>query len=102
MQETIIKIQKSPNKNKKYLAYVKNKNTGKTRKIHFGAREYSQYKDSTKLKLYSKFNHLDLKRRKNYFSRHSGVPTKTQALNKEIKKSKGLYTAKILSHKFLW
>ena len=102
MQEVIIKIQKSPNKNKKYLAYLKNKRTGKVRKIHFGAHNYQQFKDTTKLKIYAKYNHLDPKRRQNYFSRHSGVRTKREALKKEIKKSNGLYTAKILSHKFLW
>ena len=102
MQETIIKIQKSPNKNKKYLTYVKHNITGKVRKLHFGSHEYPQYKDITKLKIYSKWDHLDRKRRRNYYMRHSGVPTKTEALKKEIKKSKGLYTAKILSHKFLW
>ena len=43
------------------------------------------------------------KRRDNYFSRHSGgIKNKKKALAKEIRKSKGLYNAKILSHKYLW
>jgi hypothetical protein len=102
MKEKIVKLEKSPLKNKKYLAYVKNNITNKIRKLHFGSSEYPQYKDITKLKIYSKWDHLDRKRRRNYFMRHSGLTTKSEALKKEIESSKGFYTSKILSHKFLW
>lgn len=102
MKESIVSIQKSPNKHKKYLAVVKNKKTGKLRKIHFGASSYQHYKDLTRIKSWKHKNHNDTKRRKNYFLRHSGVPLKTVALDKEIHKSKGIYNAKILSHKYLW
>lgn len=101
-QERLIKIVPSRAKGKKYTAFVKNKSTGKTRKINFGARNYQQYKDSTKLKKFSKKNHGDAKRRKNYFRRHSGVTGKRKALQKEWKKSKGKFNAKILSHQYLW
>ncbi len=100
--ERIKSIKVSPNKNKKYRAEVYNKKTKKTRNIDFGARSYEQFKDSTKIKKYRSKNHKDSKRRKNYFSRHSGVKTKTKALKKEWKKSRGKYNAKILSHKYLW
>ena len=101
IKETIIKIRKSPIKSKKYLAYIKGEK-GKIRKLHFGSHDYAQWKDQTKYHIYKKWDHHDPKRRKDYYMRHSGVPTKTQALKKEIKKSKGLYTSKILSHIFLW
>ena len=100
MKETIVRIEKATAKNKKYSAFVKNKITKKIRKINFGDNRYGQYKDSTPLKLYSSKNHADKKRRKNYFTRHSGVPTKAQALAKERKN--GIYTAKLLSHLYLW
>jgi len=95
--EKIVKIEKSRAKGKKYVAFVSDGKT--TRRVNFGALGYEQFKDSTKLKLYSKLDHNDPKRRENYFMRHSGVPTKQEALKKE----KGaVITAKYLSHKFLW
>ena len=99
MVEKVIKIIKGP-KGKKYTATVQSSKG--TRKISFGSSAYEQFKDSTPLKLFAKKNHGDVKRRRLYFLRHSGVPTKTKALNVEKKKSKGKYNAKILSHKFLW
>jgi hypothetical protein len=102
MKERIRKIIVSPNKQKKYLAFVYNPNTKKTRKIHFGARGYAQYKDSTKIKEYKNMDHGDKKRKNNYYSRHSGTKYKIKAIKNEIKKSNGRYTAKILSHRYLW
>ena len=83
MEEVLVKIIKPTTKGKKYTAIIKNRKTKKLRKISFGAIDYEQFKDSTTLKLYSSKNHGDVKRRKNYFSRHSGVPNKTDALKKE-------------------
>jgi len=95
--EKIVKIEKSLAKGKKYVAFVSDGKT--TRRVNVGALGYEQFKDSTKLKLYSKLDHNDPKRRENYFMRHSSVPTKQEALKKE----KGaVITAKYLSHKFLW
>ena len=37
-----------------------------------------------------------------YYSRHSGTKSRLKAIEKETKKGKGYYTAKILSHKYLW
>ena len=102
MEEVLVKIIKPTRKGKKYTAIVRNKKTKKERKISFGQLGYEQFRDSTPLKLYSSKDHGDPKRKKNYFTRHSGVPTKAKAIKKEIEKSGGKYNAKILSHRFLW
>lgn len=101
MNEKIIKFVKGPFP-KKYTAYVKHKKTTKIRKIHFGDKRYQQYKDRTPLKLYKNKNHGTRKRMQNYYSRHSGTKTRKQGIAKEIKKSKGYYTPKLLSHQYLW
>ena len=101
MKETIVKIVEGPFP-KKYTAHIKNNKTKKQRKIHFGDRRYQQYKDRTKIKLYKGQNHNTLKRMRNYYSRHSGTKIRKIAISKEIKKSKGYYTPKILSHQYLW
>ena len=101
MKESIVKIKRGPFP-KKYTAEIKDKKTKKTRKIHFGDRRYQQYKDRTKLKLYSKKNHGTRKRMQNYFSRHSGTKKRGEAIKKEKRKSNGKYNAKILSHEYLW
>ena len=102
MKERIVKFIRPTVKGKKYTAIIQNLKTKETHKISFGAIGYQQYKDSTPLKLYSKGNHGDPNRRRNYFMRHSDEPTKKKAVNKEIRKSHGYYNAKILSHIYLW
>lgn len=72
----LINIQKSDRKGKKYTAVIQHK-TGKIKYIHFGAIKpdgtpYPQYKDSTKLKLYKKYDHGDRNRQKKYIARHKG------------------------------
>ena len=101
MKETIVEFKRGPYP-KKYTAFVKDKKTKKVRRIHFGDRRYEQYKDRTPLKLYSHKNHGTRKRMENYFSRHSGTKKRSVAIKKEIRKNKGKYTPKILSHKYLW
>lgn len=101
MKEKIIKIERGPNK-KKYTAHVKNKVNKKTRKIHFGHKDYPQYKDRTSLKLYSYKNHNTRKRMQNYYKRHSGTSNRKKAIDLEKQKSNGMYNAKILSHIYLW
>jgi len=56
----------SPIKNKKYRVVL---NNGKH--IDFGDARYSQYRDSSPLRLYSKLDHRDKDRRARYYSRHS-------------------------------
>lgn len=102
MNERIIDIEPSLWKTKKYVATVKDKNNGLVRKIHFGSILNEHYQDSTPMKLYNTLDHNDKQRRINYFKRFSGTPNKEEAINKEKKKSQGYYTAKILSHMYLW
>ena len=101
MKETIIKMKRGPHK-KKYTAYVKNNKTKKVRVLHFGHKDYQQFKDRTKLKLYKKGNHGEKKRQQNYYNRHSGEKNRKKAIEKEIRKHRGFYTPKILSHIYLW
>jgi len=101
MKETILRFERGP-ANKKYTAYIKNKETKKIRKIHFGDKNYQQYKDRTPLQFYKRQNHNTRKRMENYFLRHSGTRNKTLAIQKEKVKSKGYYTPKLLSHIYLW
>ena len=102
INDKIKEIKKSDRDDKKYVAYVENMKTNRTRKIHFGDINYQHYKDSTRLKLYDKLNHNDSKRRKSYFSRHSGLESKPESLIFELNKSKGTINARILSHFYLW
>lgn len=101
MKEKIVKFKKGPFP-KKYTALIKNNKTKKIRKLHFGDRRYQQFKDRTPLKLYKSKNHGTRKRMQNYFSRHSGTKNRKEAIQKERRKSRGNYNAKILSHEYLW
>jgi hypothetical protein len=97
----VIGFAKSRRKGKKYVATVGVPGGG-TRKVHFGGRGYEQYRDSTGLGLYSHADHGSTRRRKNYFSRHSGVPGKRAAIARERRASSGVITPKLLSHQYLW
>ena len=87
------KFYKSNRKGKKYKVEIF-KNKKKIKTIHFGGINvktgipYAQFKDSTPLKLYSKYNHNDKKRKDRYYKRHG--------------KYKSKMTAKYFSHKYLW
>ena len=59
----------------------------KKRIIHFGHKDYEQFKDRTKVGLYTYQNHGDKKRQRNYYNRHSGEKVRKKAISKEIKKS---------------
>jgi hypothetical protein len=102
MNEIILSIENSPRIKKKYRAIVQHKITKVIRYIDFGASQYEQYKDSTGRGLYTQYDHMNLTRRQNYFKRFSNTPYKKNALKKEIEQSNGCYTAKILSHQYLW
>lgn len=101
MKETIVNFEKGMG-DKKYTAIVKNRLTQKTRKLHFGHKDYQQFKDRTNIGLYSRRDHGDKNRQRNYYNRHSGEKNREKAILKEKKKSKGYYNAKILSHQYLW
>ena len=82
---TIYIIKKSTRVHKKYMAVFSD---GRRPTVHFGDNRYQQYRDSTPLKLYTRLNHNDEKRRKAYYDRHGAAAT--------------MYSAKWFSHKFLW
>lgn len=100
--ESIVKVEKSTRKGKKYMATVRDDGTGKTRIVHFGALTFQQYRDSTRLKLYSDYNHNDLQRRHRYFQRFSGTKSKKKALEKVLSRTNGKISPMYLSHKYLW
>jgi len=86
-----MKIERSEKKNKKY----KVKHEGKY--IHFGDKRYQHFKDTTGLGLYSKLDHNDKTRQKNYCKRSAGIKDKKGNLTKNDK-----YSANALSRKYLW
>ena len=88
-QYKFLRFEKSHLKNKKYNAVLLNKETGRERKVPFGAIGYEQYKDSTGLNLYSKLDHLDKDRRKRYRERHKG-------------EEKNKFSSGYFSYKYLW
>lgn len=67
-----VKFTKSHKRGKKYDAILLNKHTRKIKRVPFGAVGYEQYKDSTGLGHYTKYNHGDKKRRTRYRRRHRG------------------------------
>lgn len=89
-------FKKSTRKNSKYM--VKSP-SGKW--IHFGAIvngvPMEQFKDSTGLGLYSKYNHNDKERRKRYLARAKGIKDKQGNLTWNNPES-----ANYFSIKFLW
>lgn len=101
MHEKILKFERGPGE-KKYTAYVKDNKTGKVRVLHFGHKDYEQFKDRTKNGLYSSRNHGNKKRQRNYYNRHSGEKNRKKAIEKEKRKGNGYYTPKLLSHIYLW
>ena len=67
---TIARFEMSPLRDKKYRVYIIRKD-GKASRIYFdfGQIGYEHFKDSTPLKLYSKDDHNDQKRRELYRNR---------------------------------
>lgn len=101
MHEKILKFERGPGE-KKYTAHIKDNKTGKIRVLHFGHKDYEQFKDRTKNGLYSSRNHGNKKRQRNYYNRHSGEKNRKKAIEKEKRKGNGYYTPKLLSHIYLW
>ena len=69
-QFRLLRFERSRTKNKKYDAIIEDKKTKRTQRVPFGQIGYAQYKDTTGLKLYSRLDHGDEERRKNYLARH--------------------------------
>lgn len=66
-----LRFERSHLKFKKYNAILLNRKTNHEVRIPFGHSSYEQYEDKTGLKLYTKKDHKDKKRRLNYRSRHA-------------------------------
>lgn len=86
----LIGFEKSKRKNKKYLAALEHKKTGKVVKLHFGDKRYQHFKDSTPLKKFSHLDHKDPERRRRFRQRH-----------KSFLKD-GYYSPSYFSYHFLW
>jgi hypothetical protein len=82
-------FQLSETKGKKYDALLKHRETGKIKRVPFGALGYSQYADKTGLGHYSDMNHYDKKRRELYRLRHKG-------------EDKNKFSSGYFSLKYLW
>ena len=88
-------FKKSTRKGKKYMVMYNGK------WIHFGAivngKPMEQFKDSTGLGLYSKYDHGDKKRRASYRARHKAIKLKDGTLAYKNKNS-----ASYWSMNYLW
>lgn len=86
----MLKFEKSSRKRKKYSVMYNG------RKIHFGDKLFTQFKDTTGLGIYSHLDNLDKKRRKNYLSRAMGIKDKNGKLTYKDKSSPNYYSIKYL------
>ena len=90
---TLVGFERSHVRGKKYDAILKNKTRSKrhdqVRRVPFGAVGYEQFKDSTGLGFYTRVNHGDPKRRRNYRTRHHG-------------ENKRKFSSGYFSWKYLW
>ena len=87
------KIVKSAQSTKKYTAVLVNRRTGRKVHVHFGGIRpsgvpYEQYRD-TALGLYSKWDHEDKTRRRNWMKRHANDGFKP-------------YSPSYFANKYLW
>jgi hypothetical protein len=90
----LVGFERSHVQGKKYDAILRNKKTHKgqmhhLRRVPFGAVGYEQFRDSTGKGLYSRVNHGDPKRRRNYRTRHHG-------------ENKRKFSSGYFSWKYLW
>jgi len=86
-----IRFERSKKKGSKYDAIIEDKITKKRQRVPFGSAEplYEQYRDTTGLKLYSRLDHNDPKRRAAYKARHENTRHKK-------------YSASWFADRFLW
>ena len=71
-----IRFERSKKKGSKYDAIIEDKITKRQQRVPFGDVSYQQYLDSTGLKLYSRLDHKDPRRRELYLARHQKTMTK--------------------------
>jgi len=84
-----IRFERSRTKGKKYDAIIEDKVTKRQQRVPFGSDIHEQYRDTTGLKLYSRLDHNDEKRRQSYLARHQKTMTKK-------------YSPSWYSARFLW
>ena len=65
-----IKFQKAKDPSKKYEAIIEDVKTRRRQRVPFGSSSFQQYRDSTGMRIYSRLDHNDEKRRQNYLARH--------------------------------
>jgi hypothetical protein len=87
-------FERSKNPKKKYDALLEKKSTKRIKRLSFGSRGMSQYKDSTPLKLYKSKDTNDKVRRKAFLDRFRKTRER-QNWNRE-------YTALYFATKYLW
>ena len=70
-----IRFERSKTRGKKYDAIIEDKVTKRRQRVPFGSADplYPLYRDSTGLKLYSRLDHNDPKRRAAYKARHENT-----------------------------
>lgn len=83
-------FERSTRKNKKYAAILRDKQSNRVSRVHFGDSRYQHYKDTTGLNIYTHLDHLDKVRRSRFRSRHAGF----------IKR--GFWSPSYFSFYFLW
>jgi hypothetical protein len=87
----LVGFERSHVRGKKYDAILRNKRdpARSKKRVPFGAVGYEQFKDSTGKGFYSRVNHGDPKRRRNYRTRHRG-------------ENKRKFSSGYFSWKYLW
>lgn len=85
-------FEESTQNKKKYMVV-----TPKGKLVHFGHTDYQQYKDSTRLGIYSHMDHLDKKRRKDYLRRSKGIKNAQGKLTANDPESANYY-----ARRYLW
>ena len=68
-----IRFERSRTRGKKYDSIIEDKVTKRQQRVPFGDVNYQQYRDTTGLKLYSRLDHNDPKRRAAYKARHENT-----------------------------
>jgi hypothetical protein len=86
----LLGFEKSRHRHKKYDAVLRNLASGRLVRMPFGDASYAQYKDTTRLGLYSHLDHLDPRRRRLYRIRHAN----------DVKA--GFYSPGYMSWNYLW
>ena len=68
-----IRFERSRTRGKKYDSIIEDKITKRQQRVPFGDVNFQQYRDTTGLKLYSRLDHNDPKRRAAYKARHENT-----------------------------